>query len=99
MLCITLFTGCLFIPNKHMVLELLILIHILLGISQSAITLRMNNISLLHISSPNASIYLSINSVFKSFMSAIASITAGITLDLILWGTNYIHPSSDITNT
>lgn len=99
MVCITLFMGCLFIPNKHMVLGLLVLIHILLGISQSAITLGMNNISLLHIPSQDASIYLSVNSVFKSFMSAIASVTAGITLDLILWGTNYIHPSSDITTT
>ena len=90
MICIALFMACLFIPNADVTLSLLVLIHILLGVSQSAITLGMNNISLLHIPEQDASIYLSVNSVFKSFMSASASVIAGIVLDSILWGTNHI---------
>ena len=97
MICITLFMGCLFIPSKYIVLEILVVIHVLLGISQSAITLGMNNISLLYIPEQDASIYLSVNSVFKSFMSATASVIAGITLDGILWGMNYIHSISETT--
>jgi hypothetical protein len=88
MVCIMLFIGCLFIQNQHIIFGLLVDIHILLGISQSAITLGMNNISLLHIPTQDASIYLSVNSVFKSFMAAIASVIAGIILDGLLWGTN-----------
>ena len=90
MVCIALFMACLFIPNMDIALCLLAIIHILLGISQSAITLGMNNISLLHIPAQDASIYLSVNSVFKSFMSAAASVIAGIALDSILWGTSKI---------
>ena len=91
MICIILFMACLFIPNSHIVLGILVGIHILMGISQSAITLGMNNISLLHIPEQDASIYLSVNSVFKSFMSAVASVIAGLTLDSILWGTNRVY--------
>ncbi len=89
MICVALFMLCLFIPNKTIVLSVLIGIHCLLGISQSAITLGMNNMSLLHIPEQDASIYLSVNSVFKSFMSAFASVSAGIILDGILWSMNH----------
>lgn len=95
MICIILFMGCLFIENKHIVLGILVGTHLLLGISQSAITLGMNNISLLHIPEQDASIYLSVNSVFKSFMSAFASVMAGVILDGILWGTNQAFSSTD----
>ena len=95
MVCIMLFMGCLFISNQYIVFGLLVDIHILLGISQSAITLGMNNISLLHIPTQDASVYLSVNSVFKSFMAAIASIIAGIVLDIILWGINHFHTSPE----
>ncbi|MBO7257511.1 MAG: hypothetical protein J6V11_01060, partial [Alphaproteobacteria bacterium] len=66
-------------------------------ISQSAIILGMNNISLLHIPAQDASIYLSVNSVFKSFMSAVASVIAGITLDIILWETNRVYTPETAT--
>lgn len=97
MSCIVLFALCLFIPNKHITLGVLTCIHILLGISQSAIILGMNNISLLHIPAQDASIYLSVNSVFKSFMSAAASVIAGITLDIILWKTNHVYTHETAT--
>ena len=96
--CIILFALCLFIPNKYIVLGVLAGTHILLGISQSAITLGMNNISLLHIPEQDASIYLSVNSVFKSFMSAFASVMAGIILDGILWTTNHIYADLEIAS-
>lgn len=96
MVCIALFMICLFIQNTDIILGLLVLIHILLGISQSAITLGMNNISLLHIPAQDASIYLSVNSVFKSFMSASASVIAGVVLDSILWGTNNLFSDTKI---
>ena len=96
MICIALFMLCLFISNELAKLSLLVAIHFLLGISQSAITLGMNNISLLHIPAQDASIYLSVNSVFKSFMSASASVIAGVCLDIISKGINYITPSPEI---
>lgn len=79
--CILLFGICSYLPNGAVILGLLGLIHILLGIGQSAITLGMNNISLLHFPKEDASIYLSVNSVFKASTSAIGSIIAGISLN------------------
>lgn len=79
--CILLFGACSYIPNGTAVLGMLGLIHILLGIGQSAITLGMNNISLLHFPKEDASIYLSVNSVFKASASAIGSIVAGTLLN------------------
>lgn len=91
MMCIVLFLGCLFIPQKQVVLGVLVVIHVILGISQSAITLGVNNMSLLHVPAQDASVYLSVNSVFKSFMSAIASVAAGAILDIILQGTSKLY--------
>lgn len=78
--CIALFLLCDYIPSATIVLGILTLTHLLMGVGQSALTLGMNNISLLHIPSQDASLYLSVNSVFKSFTSAAGSIIAGVIL-------------------
>ena len=78
--CIALFLLCDYIPSATIVLGILALTHLLMGVGQSALTLGMNNISLLHIPSQDASLYLSVNSVFKSFTSAAGSIIAGVIL-------------------
>lgn len=81
MLCIALFGICTYIQNTTIILGMLAGIHILLGVGQSAITLGMNNVSLLSFPKEDASIYLSVNSVFKAFTSTIGSIIAGVTLN------------------
>ncbi|MGN1063052.1 MAG: hypothetical protein ACI4QM_01860 [Alphaproteobacteria bacterium] len=103
MLSILLFMICTYLPstvhfaNISLVLSVLIVTHVLLGIGQSAITLGMNNISLLHIPEADASIYLSVNSVFKSFTSAVASIIAGATLTGYEWVGTAISQALNLT--
>ena len=56
--------------------------HIVLGIATAGITLGINNASLIYIPKESSNIYLSVNSVLKSFAGGIAFILAGITLSL-----------------
>lgn len=83
--CLVLFLACDYISSAKLVLGILAFTHILLGVGQSALTLGMNNISLLHIPHQDASLYLSVNSVFKSFTSAAGSIIAGVILTGLEW--------------
>ena len=96
MSCIALFLICDYIQSPALVLGVLVLTHILLGVGQSALTLGMNNISLLHIPKKDASLYLSVNSVFKSFTSAAGSIIAGVILTSLEFMGNYAAKLFDL---
>lgn len=95
--CIALFLVCNYISSAKLILGILAFSHILLGIGQSALTLGMNNISLLHIPHQDASLYLSVNSVFKSFTSAIGSIIAGIILAGLEWTGGLVSKTFDLS--
>lgn len=101
MFCLILFAGCQFISNNTLVIGILTFTHILLGIAQSALLLGINNISLLHIPQKEAALYLSVNSVFKSFTSAVASIIAGVLLTALAKSytlfNEWMHLSLNIT--
>jgi len=56
--------------------------HIFLGIATAGITLGINNASLIFVPKKSAAIYLSVNSVLKSFAGSIGSVLAGFTLSL-----------------
>lgn len=63
-----------------LLLIVLVFVNILLGISTAALALGMNNTSLLYMPKDMSSVYLSVNSVFKSFAAALGSIVAGYAL-------------------
>ena len=54
--------------------------HIFLGIATAGITLGINNASLIFVPKKSAAIYLSVNSVLKSFAGGLGSIVAGFIL-------------------
>ncbi len=60
----------------------LIIAHIILGIATAGIALGINNASLIYVPNESSAIYLSVNSVVKSFAGVVASILAGVTLSL-----------------
>lgn len=92
MICIALFIVCLFIKTSHMILSIMIIAHLLLGISQSAITLGINNISLFYIPTDNAPVFLSVNSIFKSLAAVLGSISAGAILDTLSHTVGLLSP-------
>lgn len=61
---------------------ILIGVNILIGIATAALTLGINNVSLLYIPKETASVYLAVNSVAKSFAGALGSIVAGVSFIL-----------------
>lgn len=97
MACILFFLLCGYIQNARIVLGVLVITHILLGVGQSALTLGMNNISLLHIPKKDASLYLSVNSVFKSFTSAAGSVIAGVILTSLQLSGDFIKKTYHLT--
>ncbi len=86
-LCMAILTGLNFYPdlNAFLLLGILGLCHVLLGIATAGITLGINNVSLLYIPRDTASVYLSVNSVFKSAAGALGSVTAGVVLTLCVF--------------
>ena len=91
-LCTFIFMGLNMYPLKEIeLLAVLILVNILLGISTAALTLGINNTSLLYMPKNMSSVYLSVNSVFKSFAAALGSIVAGLSL-------NWFNTFADILN-
>lgn len=71
-----------FMLSQNAIMVVLVAVNILLGIATAALTLGINNTSLLYIPKESAAIYLSVNSVFKSFAGALGSIVAGLSLTL-----------------
>lgn len=57
-------------------------INVIIGIATAALTLGINNVSLLYIPKETASVYLAVNSVFKSAAGALGSIVAGFSFAL-----------------
>ncbi len=94
--CICCFIGLNFITLSGTVLfAALLAINLIMGIVTAALNLGINNVSLMYIPNETASIYLSVNSVFKSFAGAMGSIIAGITLAFF----NNILPILGVQNT
>ncbi len=85
------------IENTFFLISLLVLINIILGIATGAINLGINNASLLYIPDETASIYLSVNSIFKSFAGALGSIFAGICLTVFIFCEEKILSLTDTT--
>lgn len=80
-LCALIFMGLNIFPLTGIMLNaVLVLVNILLGVSTAALTLGINNTSLLYMPKNMSSVYLSVNSVFKSFAGALGSIMAGYAL-------------------
>ena len=80
-LCALIFMGLNIFPaTGFSLIFILILVNILLGISTAALALGINNTSLLYMPKSMSSVYLSVNSVFKSFAGALGSIIAGYAL-------------------
>ena len=80
-LCTLVFLGLnIFLVQGILLLGILIFVNILLGISTAALALGINNTSLLYMPKDMSSVYLSVNSVFKSFAAALGSIIAGYAL-------------------
>ncbi len=79
--CTLVFLGLNIFPVQGiLLLGILIFVNILLGISTAALALGINNTSLLYMPKDMSSVYLSVNSVFKSFAAALGSIIAGYAL-------------------
>ena len=68
--------------SGNLLLFVLTIENILLGIATAAFALGINNTSLLYMPKNMSSVYLSVNSVFKSFAAALGSICAGYSLIL-----------------
>lgn len=80
-LCALIFMGLNIFPLTGIMLNaVLVLVNILLGVSTAALALGINNTSLLYMPKNMSSVYLSVNSVFKSFAGALGSIMAGYAL-------------------
>ncbi|MBR6729969.1 MAG: MFS transporter [Alphaproteobacteria bacterium] len=80
-LCALIFMGLnIFSLTGIMLNAVLVLVNILLGVSTAALALGINNTSLLYMPKNMSSVYLSVNSVFKSFAGALGSIMAGYAL-------------------
>ena len=80
-LCTLVFLGLNIFPVQGLLLlGILIFVNILLGVSTAALALGINNTSLLYMPKDMSSVYLSVNSVFKSFAAALGSIIAGYAL-------------------
>lgn len=80
-LCTLIFMGLNVFPTTGvLLLSILTFVNILLGISTAALALGINNTSLLYMPKNMSSVYLSVNSVFKSFAGALGSIMAGYAL-------------------
>ncbi len=81
--CIGTFIGLNLIPlSTALTFAVLVAVNLILGIVTAALNLGINNVSLMYIPSKTASIYLSVNSVFKSFAGAAGSIVGGFALAL-----------------
>ena len=81
-LCTLIFMGLnIYSITGLALLVTLIFVNILLGISTAALSLGINNTSLLYMPKNMSSVYLSVNSVFKSFAAALGSIIAGLSLN------------------
>mgnify|MGYP003288919136 FL=1 len=80
-LCAIIFMGLNIYPlTGGVLLFVLTIVNILLGVSTAALALGINNTSLLYMPKDMSSVYLSVNSVFKSFAAALGSIIAGVSL-------------------
>ncbi|MBQ8250813.1 MAG: MFS transporter [Alphaproteobacteria bacterium] len=80
-ICTLIFVGLnIFSVQGILLLGILIFVNTLLGISTAALALGINNTSLLYMPKDMSSVYLSVNSVFKSFAAALGSIVAGYAL-------------------
>ena len=79
--CALIFMGLNNFSTSQILLNLiLVIVNLLLGISTAALALGINNTSLLYMPKNMSSVYLSVNSVFKSFAGALGSIVAGYAL-------------------
>ena len=66
--------------NQNIGVLLIIVAHIILGISQLSTELSLNNMPLLHVPEKDSPIYLSAISVFKAICSTVSGILAGLLL-------------------
>ncbi len=70
--------------NSTITMPLLVCIYILIGISQSGVTLATGNITLKLAPKGKASIYLSVNGMVNAFMAGIAPIIGGLFADFFI---------------
>lgn len=73
-------------------------IHIILGIATAGLTLGINNLSLMYMPKKQASVYLSVNSVMKSFAGAIGSIIAGVLFLLCVRFESFLQVQTEAAN-
>lgn len=81
--------------QQTLIIATMWILHIILGLATAAYTLGINNSSLLYISHESSAVYLTVNSVLKSFAGAIGSLIAGPFLSLCLLFGNHTHFLSD----
>ena len=71
--------------SENKIIAMLYALHVILGFSTAGFNLGLNNTTLLYVPHDNATIYLSVNSVFKSAAGALGSLVAGFALSACLW--------------
>ena len=72
-------------------------VNIMLGFATAGYNLGLNNTSLLYVPKETATVYLSVNSVFKSLAGAVGSVCGGFALAVCTTLTQGIHPTSSDT--